>query len=51
MCLFLTDLALIRTQKPKENFADNKFYNTLKVFHVLPNFPLTTSKNVCDCYL
>ena len=29
----------------------NQFPNILKIFDVLPNFPFTTSKTICDYYL
>ena len=39
------------------NFSNNKsithnqFYNILRLFDVLPNFPFTTSETMCDYYL
>ena len=29
----------------------NQFYNMLRLFDVLPNFPFTTSETMCDYYL
>ena len=29
----------------------NQFYNILRLFDVLPNFPFTTSETMCDYYL
>ena len=34
----------------KENFADNHFYNVLRHFDVLTNFPFTTSETMRDYY-
>ena len=34
----------MKTKKAKENFADNHFYNILRLFDVLPNLPFTTSE-------
>ena len=39
---------LIKTEKAKQNFADNHFHNILRFFDVLPNFPLTTSETMGD---
>ena len=41
----------MKTYKAKENFADNHFHNTLRLFDVLPNVPFTTSETMGDCYL
>ena len=40
----------MKIKKAKENFADNHFYNTLRLFDVLPNFPFTTSETMGDYY-
>ena len=37
--------------KRKSNFVDNQFHNTLRLFDVLPNFPITASGTTCDYYL
>ena len=37
--------------KAKENFADNQFYNILRLFDVLPNSPFTPDETTCDYYL
>ena len=29
----------------------NQFHNILRLFDVLPNFPFTASKTMCDYYL
>ena len=35
---------LIKTEKVKENFADNDGHNILRLFDVLPNFSVATSE-------
>ena len=42
---------LTKTQKAKEDFADNQFHNILRLFDVLPKFPFTTSETMRDYYL
>ena len=37
--------------KAKGNFADNQFYNILRLFDVLPNSPFTPNETTCDYYL
>ena len=37
--------------KSKKIFADNRFYNTLGLADVLPNFPSTTNETIRDTYL
>ena len=46
----LTNLATNKDLKSKENFADNHFHNILRLFHILPNFPFTTSESIRDYY-
>ena len=50
MRLFYTNLVVNKNIKAKENFADNEFHNTLKLFVVLPNFLFTTSETMGDYY-
>ena len=33
------------------NLATNHFHNILRLFDVLPNFPLTTSETICDYHI
>ena len=35
----------------KKNYVDNHFHNTLKLFEILPNFPITASETKPDYYL
>ena len=42
---------LIRTQKAKENFADNHFHNILRLLDVSPNFPFITNETMRNYYL
>ena len=51
MWLFITNSAVNKTYKAKENFSDNHFHNILRLFDVLPNFPFTTSETMRDYYL
>ena len=51
MRLFYTNLVANKNIKAKENFADNEFHNTLRLFVVLANFPLTTSETMGKHYL
>ena len=39
---------LIKTQNAKENFAENHFYNILRLFDVLTNFTCTTNETMRD---
>ena len=41
----------MKTQKAKENFADNQSHNILRLFDVLLNFRFTTSEMMGDYYL
>ena len=41
----------MKTKNAKEDFADNHFYNILKLFDVLTNFPFITSETMGDYYL
>ena len=51
MWLFITNSAVNKTYKAKENFSDNHFHNILRLFDVLPNFPFTASETMRDFYL
>ena len=31
--------------------SNNQFHNILRLFDVLPNFPITASETMCDNYL
>ena len=42
---------ILRTQSPKENFADNHFPNILRLVDALPNFPFTTRETIGVYYL
>ena len=44
--LMLIEIALYSSLK-----TYNQFYNILRLFDVLPNFPFTTSETVGDYYL
>ena len=37
--------------KTKQNLADKEFYNTLRLFDVLPNFSIAKSEMMRDNYL
>ena len=41
----------MKAQKTKENFADNQFHNSLRLFDVLPNFSFATSETIGEYYL
>ena len=41
----------MKTQKAKENFADNHFHNILRLFDVLPNIRFNTNGTMADYYL
>ena len=41
----------IKTSKGKQNFPDNQFHNTVRLFYVLANFSFTTSETIGDFYL
>ena len=45
---FLIIRAVNKNIKAKQIFADNHFYNILRLFDVLPNFPFTTSETKHD---
>ena len=51
MGLCLAIGAVNKDIKRKENFADNRFHNILRLFDVLSNFPFTTSETMGDYYL
>ena len=51
MWLFITNSAVNKTYKAKENFSDNHFHNILRLFDVLPTFVFTTSETMSDCHL
>ena len=48
---FLTNSAVNKDIKGKNNFADNHFHYMLRLSEVLPSFPFTTSKMMGDYYL
>ena len=48
--MFLTNLAITKDKKGKENFADNHFHNILRLLDVLPNC-FTTCEAMGDYYL
>ena len=40
-----------KVEKQKKKFTDSQFHNILRLFHVLPNSPITTNETMCDYYL
>ena len=49
--MFLTYLAVIKTCKAKEKIEDKKFFNILRLFDILSDFPFTTSQTMGGYYL
>ena len=50
--MLLTNLAVNKDIKSKKNkFENNHFHNVLRLFDVLPNFPIITSETMHDYYL
>ena len=47
----MTNSAVKKNMKSKENFAGNHVHIILGLFDVLPNFPFTTSEAMRDYYL
>ena len=45
------NLAVNKNKKSKKNFADNHFYNILRLFDVLLNFLCTMGEAMRDYYL
>ena len=43
--------SFMKAQKGKENFVDNQYYNSSRLFNFLPSFPLTTTETMDDYYL
>ena len=48
--MFLTNLAVNKDIKSKENFADNHFQNILILSDVAPNFPFPARERMRNYY-
>ena len=49
--MFLTKIVVNKNIKSKENFADNQFHITSRLFHALLNFRFTISETIGNSYL